>query len=53
MDVIKSSLILRMIGKICEHNKQIMGVTQKSNAQIYEHNGLTPNITTVCCYNYS
>ena len=37
---IKSSIILRMIGEICGHNRQIEGNAQKNNAQLYEHDGL-------------
>ena len=31
------------MGKIYEHIGKIMGIAEKNNAQIYEHNGLTSN----------
>ena len=42
---IKPSIILRTIDKICEHNRQYyMGIAQKNNAQLYDHNDLTLQI---------
>ena len=28
-------IILRIIGKICEHNRQNYGIAEKNNAQLY------------------
>ena len=35
---IKSSIMLKTLGKICEHDKQNYGNYSKNNAQVYEHN---------------
>ena len=32
---IKPSIILRIIGKICEHNRQNYGIAEMNNAQLY------------------
>ena len=46
---IKTSIILRIIGKICEHNRgKIMGIAEKNNAQLHWHNGLTPICMEAC-----
>ena len=39
----KLSIILRIIGEICEHIGKVMRIAQKNNAQIYEHNSLIPS----------
>ena len=39
---IKSSIMLKIMGKIYEHDKQNHGNCSKNNAQVYEHNSLTP-----------
>ena len=38
----KVGIILRIIGEICDHNRQNY---EKNNAQIYEHNSLIPSYT--------
>ena len=41
---IKSSIILGIMGEICEYiTGKFMGTAKKNNAQVYEHNGLTPS----------
>ena len=42
---IKSSKMMKVMDKMYEHDKQNHGnyiYTQKNNAQVYEHNSLTP-----------
>ena len=51
---IKSSIILRIIGKICEYNRQNFAgeLLKRKNAQVYEHNGLTLAISQDCEVEY-
>ena len=50
-------IILVIIDKICEHNRQIkvIGIAdhENNNAQVYEHNGVTTMGYFLCTYTYS
>ena len=35
-------LILKIIGEMCEHNRQTMGIAQKNNAEVCKQNDIRP-----------